>query len=151
MNYSEQFAGLVDTPNVVGIEAASIPSPPSGKSSGEHLFVNCRYRGFVDDMDVEELLSRARSDVVTILKKSVGAGLLNKLPSICVSILGQLRSGAKRRIYRYAVESNSIPSDPTEINVDNLANLPGCLQGSEIDEIELLLSGRDVPGGIEGR
>ena len=137
MGHSHEFVDLIDPRRAVAVEAVAIPSPGDGDTARRHLFVNCRYLGLIDSADAGDLLERARIDVASIVTRAIERRVLNSFFSICVSILGQLRSGARRTIYRYAVHSNALPTE-SAFDEHNLIELEGCKQSSEIDEIESL-------------
>ena len=140
MTHSHLYTDLIDPQRILAIEAGAIPSPANGRPPTKHLFVNCAYHAYLDDQDPGELLEAARSDVARIIKRSSECGAFDEFPSICVSILGRFRSGAARRIYRYAVESKSVPLDANVADERALCALPGSLHSSEVDAIELLLN-----------
>jgi hypothetical protein len=136
---TREFTDLADGRRIDAINACDIPSPPSVQPPFIGLIVNCGYQRFIDDWNANDLLSRARDDVVAILRRCRERHLLTGFDVVCVCIIGHWSIGARRRIYSLDVRTTVLPANPIEINVDRLLSLEGTREASQVDTITELL------------
>lgn len=143
-----KLRALLPIGGVQSIKVGSVPSGPSARYPGTHLYINCVYDPTVTRMPADDALAFARRDVLSVLKTVVCHPGRSPFRSFCVTFIYRKVAGSDEqalpvgqcRFYRYSILAEGLNCSAESLDIDYLISNSHFQESSELDRVQALIA-----------